>query len=127
MSGFRKNRIEALAAKVASGDSVRKAAEDLGITERHGYRLSALPEFKAKVAEIRTALTSAAAGRLASGMETAALVLRKLTTSGRDEKTQLAAAKAVIDSALRVAEISELRGRMEAIEARLNATKATKR
>lgn len=123
MAGSRGSRSERLAALVASGATVRAAGKAVKLSERQAYRLSAVPEFKARVAELRSAMTSAAAGRLADGMEEAAKALRQLVRSPTAD-VKLKAAKTLIELGLKVAEVTDLRARLEAIEARLDRQQA---
>src|SRR5262249_54528151 len=92
---------ELLAAGLAAGRSVKKAAAAAGMGERTAYRKLKDPAFKALVAELRQRMVSRAVGRLSAGMTQAAGKLLKLLAS-RDEKVQLAAAKAILEAGPRL-------------------------
>ena len=57
---------ELLAVAVAGGSTIRAAAESCGCSERQGYRIAATPEFKSRVSEIRSEMTSQAVGELSA-------------------------------------------------------------
>jgi hypothetical protein len=81
MADAQRSRFDALAARVAAGDTIREAAAALNVAERTAYRWAAEATFKDKVSELRSAMFAAAAGRLADGMGTAVAVLRRLAAA----------------------------------------------
>lgn len=80
-SGRRKRDDEALAIAYAAGKTLRDAAAAAGIAERTATRRWADKEFRARVAELQSEMTSRAMGTLADGMADAGTVLRKLLDS----------------------------------------------
>ena len=63
----RQSADDRLAAELACGKTVRDAATATGVAERTAHRRQSEPEFRAKVADLRAGMVSAAAGRLADG------------------------------------------------------------
>ena len=57
---------DALAAAVAAGTSIKDAARAAGVSERTAYRRQHDPDFRRRVAEIRSRFLSDAVGRLAA-------------------------------------------------------------
>ena len=105
-----------LAAELACGKTVRDAATATGVAERTAHRRQSEPEFRAKVADLRAGMVSAAAGRLADGMSAAANVLREQLGS-TDEHLRHRSAVKLIELGLKVVELSELERRVSELEA----------
>lgn len=114
-----------LAQRVAAGSSVRAAAATIKCSERTAYAVASTFEFKQQVSEIRTAAVQQAAAVLADSATRAAQVLAGLLNSD-DEKTQLAAAVKILATVGPMAELAELRQRVEQVE-KLPWTKTTYR
>jgi len=108
---------ELLAAAVAGGSTVKAAAESCGCSERQGYRVSSTPEFKARVSEIRSEMTSAAVGELSAAASEAVATIRGLLGAGYEASVRLNAAKAILNALGPLSELGELRQRIEALEA----------
>lgn len=104
-----------LAQRVAAGSSVRAAAAAIKCSERTAYTVSSSYEFKRQVSEIRTAAVQQAAAVLADSATRAAQVLAELLNS-EDEKTKLAAAVKILAMLGPLAELAELRQRVEQVE-----------
>lgn len=109
-------KFEALALSVATGSSVKAAAESAGCSARQGYRYSAKPEFRARVSELRAEITSNAVGTLTTGASEAAATLRELLDASQEPSTRLQAAKAILATVGPLSELGELRQRLDAIE-----------
>ena len=109
-------RLERLAAAVASGQTVRSAAESIGVPERSAYRTSGSEEFKKRVAELRTEATFAAVGVLNTNAARAAAVMVELLGDEHTPRDRLAAAKTIMNALMPLAEHSELRERLAALE-----------
>jgi hypothetical protein len=108
---------------MAGGETVRAAAAALEVPERTAYRWAAEADSQAQVAALRSAMVSAAAGRLADGMDAAAVVLRSIALKGSNDGVKVRAARSVIELGLKVTELAELQDRVTAIEKRLTADK----
>lgn len=109
-------RFEPLAAAVASGATIRAAAAELGIPERSAYRTSSTEEFRIRVAALRMEATFAAVGILNTNAARAAAVMVELMGDEHTPRDRLAAAKTVLNALLPLAEHSELRSRLDALE-----------
>lgn len=109
--------LDNLAAQVAAGVSVKAAASVVNCSVSHAYTLSGKPEFKAKVAELRSEITSQAVGKLSQAASQAVDVLVELMGPDNEPKDRLAAAKAVLATLGPISELSELRERLDALEA----------
>ena len=105
---------EELILALAAGASVRKAAEQAGISERTVYRRLADADFRRAVSEARDRLFDAARGRLADLASKAAETLERLMESDKPSVAR-AAAKAVLvlGPRLRESEFDERITRLE--------------
>lgn len=108
--------IEALAVAVACGQTIQAAADGSGCSVHHAYKLRASDTFKQRVAEIRTEATSQAVGRLSAAASKAIDVLERLMLESNPPAVQLNAAKAILASLGPMAELGELRARIDALE-----------
>ena len=107
---------ELLAAQSAAGKTVKDGAAAIGCSERQAYRLAALPEFKHRVAELRTAAVDAAVGSLSAAASEAVATIRELLASTNDPSVRLNASKAILNALGPLSEIGELRSRLDALE-----------
>ncbi len=108
---------ELLAVAVASGSTVKAAAESCNCSERQGYRISAMPEFKSRVADIRSEMTSQAVGELSAAASEAVATIRELLASTNEPSVRLNAAKAILNALGPLSELGELRERLSVLEA----------
>lgn len=108
--------LELLAVAVASGSTIRSAAESCGCSERQGYRVSSSPEFKARVSEIRSEMTNAAVGELSAAASEAVATIRELLSAENEPSVRLNAAKSILNALGPLSELSELRERLAALE-----------
>ena len=72
---------ELLAVGVASGKTIKAAAELCDCSERHGYRISAMPEFKQRVSELRGEILNSVVGELSAAASEAVHTLQQLLAS----------------------------------------------
>lgn len=107
---------EPLAVHVAAGHSVKDASALVGCAEQTAYNLSAAPEFKQRVGELRSSITDQAVGKLSAAASRAVDVLSELLDDD-DAKNRLAAAKTILSMLGPLSELSELRERLDALEA----------
>jgi HEAT repeat protein len=107
------------AALLASGSLCKDVAAQAGIGERTLRRWRSEPAFKALVADLRSGMVSAAAGRLADGMSAAADVLKALLKD-EDANVRLKAASKVVELGLRVRSEAEMEERLSRVEALLS-------
>jgi HEAT repeat protein len=111
---------EGLLLALASGQTVRDAAQAVGIGERTATRRLADPEFRQRLAQLRAAMVSRAVGKLADGMVEAADVLRQLLQA-ESESVRLSAARTLLDVGNRLRESMELEERIRALERKAKA------
>lgn len=109
-------KFESMALSVATGASVKAAAQSAGCSARQGYRYSSQPEFRVRVAELRSEITSGAVGVLTAGASQAASVLVELLDVSQEPSIRLQACKAILASLAPISELGELRARLDAIE-----------
>lgn len=110
-----------LAAELAAGKVVANAATAAGVSERTAFRRLADPTFKGRVAELRSGMVAAAAGRLTDGMTEAAGVLRELLTHP-NSGVRLRAAVKVIEFGMKVGELESLARQVGELRESLAAT-----
>lgn len=109
-------RLEQLALAVASGSTIKSAAEQTGNSERNAYRLSASDEFRQRVNEIRSEVAAATVGKLTQAASDAADTLIELLDVRQEPSIRLQASKAILAAVGPISELGELRARLDAIE-----------
>ena len=109
-------RLEQLALAVASGSTIKSAAEQIGSSERNAYRLSATFEFRQRVNEIRSEVSAATVGTLTTAASQAASTLIELLDVSQEPSIRLQASKAILAAVGPISELGELRARLDAIE-----------
>jgi hypothetical protein len=107
---------ELLAVAVASGASIRSSAGEIGCSESHAYHLSSTPEFRQRVFDIRSEITSQSVGRLTHAASQAAATLVSLLDASQEPNVRLNASKAILANLGPMAELGELRARIDALE-----------
>jgi hypothetical protein len=117
----RKSSDGVLAAALAAGRTVQRAAEAAGVSERTAHRRLKDPSFKRQVAECRARVLDETLGALTEATTSAVAVMAELLAEGNAPKVRLAAAKAIIDSQLRVSQLVDLERRVLELEERAAA------
>ena len=107
---------EALALAIAAGSTVKDAAVVVGCSRRSAYRHSATPKFRQRVNELRCEITCQTVGRLTEGATRAADTLLALLDASQEPSIRLNAAKAILAALGPMAELGELRSRLDALE-----------
>jgi hypothetical protein len=107
---------ELLAMHVASGSTIRAAAESCGCSERHAYRISADPAFRQRVSDLRSEMTNAALGELSAAASQAVATLRELLSGENEPSVRMNAAKAILNALGPLSELSEVLQRLELLE-----------
>jgi hypothetical protein len=110
------NFFDCLAVQVAGGASVKAAAETSGCSPQTGYNISATPEFRQRVATLRTEVVAAAVGKLSDAAAQACDTMRELLDASNQPGVRLNAAKAILSALGPMTEFGELRTRLDAIE-----------
>ena len=107
-SGNKLGRQQLVAALLARGMTIRRAAQRSGVAERTIRRWNATPAFRQLVADARNAYHARTAALLADAGARSVRKLVELRDQAGDEKVQLAAAKAILDGAFRSHESADL-------------------
>jgi hypothetical protein len=105
-----------LAMRLAFGQSLRRAAAELGVSEVTAQRRLRDPRFRERVQEIRRRAVDEAVGQMVAAMTAAVTKLRNLIENGERETTQLRAALGLIDLTLKAAALADLQERVEQLE-----------
>ncbi len=106
---------DSLTIAVAKGSTAKAAAAEVGCSLDHAYQLSRTREFRASVADIRTAAIESAVSKIASVAEQAVETLQEALKADRPTD-RINAAKAILASILPLSENLELRRRLEELE-----------
>jgi hypothetical protein len=112
----RRNADEALALAVATGQTLRDAADAVGIGERTASRRWADAGFRRRVAHLRAEMVQRAMGKMADGMAEAADTLRQLLKA-EAESVRLGAARSILELGNKLRETVELADRIGELEA----------
>jgi len=107
--------------RISFRESVADAARLARVSERTVYRRLKDEAFVQRVNQARTSLLQQAVGRLAKAVPKASDVLDKLLDS-EDERVRLQAAKAVLDSSVKLGDAVAYEERLAALESMLNMT-----
>ena len=107
---------EPLAVAVASGHSIKAAADVAGCAVQTAYNLSSSPEFRRRVTEIRSEICARAVGRLADSAALAADTLAELCGASNPPAVRATAAKSILAALPGLSEYSELRQRIDSLE-----------
>jgi transposase-like protein len=114
----RRNADEALALALAAGQTLRDAAQAVGIGERTATRRWADADFRRRVADLRGAMVERAMGRMADAMTEAADTLRQLLHA-EAESVRLGAARGILELAIKLRESVENAAAIADIESKL--------
>lgn len=99
--------------------TIRKAAETSGVPERTLYAWLRDAQFDAAYRQARRDATQQAMGMLQKYSGTAAAILCKLAVGSKSDAIRLAAASKIVDMALKITELEDLRGELDALKALL--------
>jgi hypothetical protein len=110
---------------LASGKSVRDAAQASGVSQRTIYRRLDDPAFSSQVQSVRGDMIQQALGRMADGMAEAADVLRGLLKA-KGESIRLSAARSLLDLGVKMRTAVDTEARLQALESQLVQEKRTK-
>ena len=110
--------LEPIAVLVAGGSSIKSASETAGCSLQTAYNISATPEFRQRVSEIRAQLTTETVGKLTSAATQAVATLEELLGPEHEPSVRLNASKAILTHLGPLSEHGELRQRISDIEAR---------
>jgi hypothetical protein len=107
---------ELLAVEVASGSSIKAAADKIGCKVQTAYNISCSTEFRSRVSSIRSEITAQSVGLITSAATQAAATLTSLLSETCEPSIRLNAAKTILSALGPLSEIGELRARLDALE-----------
>jgi hypothetical protein len=107
----------ALLLAIASGQTVRDAAQQAGIGERTATRRMADPDFRRQVNELRADMVDRTLGKLANSMASAADTLEALLKADA-EQVRLGAARTLLEVGNKLRETVEFERRLTEVEQR---------
>jgi hypothetical protein len=108
---------EGVALALAAGNTLEQTAQTTGAGVRTITRwMAEIPGMARRVTELRSAMTSQALGRLSIGMSKAADTLTGLLDEEIPPTVRLAAARTILETALKIRESTELSDRISALE-----------
>lgn len=114
-----------LVALLADGATTAEAAAQLGVSERMARRWRATPEVKAALDEIGREALRSASSSLARLVALAASALREIVADRQaPPAARVSAARAIVESSIRLREMGELEERLETLEARMETSHA---
>ena len=107
---------EALATSIASGETIKASAALAKCSDSQAYRICATTDFRSRVSEIRSEITSQAVGRLTQAATTAVATIVELLGPEHEPSVRLNASKAILLQLGPLTELGELRARLDRIE-----------
>lgn len=114
--GKKSKFLEPLAVQVAGGSSIKASCEFVGCSIQTAYNISATDEFRQRVAELRSEITSESVGLLTTAANKAATTLVSLLDASQEPSIRLNASKAILAALAPMTELGELRARIDALE-----------
>jgi hypothetical protein len=103
----------------AKGDAMESMAQELGVCSRTLRRWKRRPEVAAAIRDRTTEAMSLARAVLAAGANRAARELEELCVSATPDAARIAACKAVIENATKLAELEDLKAELAEIKTAL--------
>ncbi len=101
---------------LACGATVESAARECGLSPRTIYRRLQEPAFRRRLQALRADMVQRTAGTLTAASAEAVRTLLELLKPKVADTTRLGAAKAVLESGVKLRELAELEERMAALE-----------
>jgi hypothetical protein len=120
-NGILTPRQDLAALSLARGASAEMAATESGAKLRTIWSWRLLPEFKARVSELRMEMTAQALGKLTDNLSSAADSLAYLSRRAKSEMVRVIAAAKIFEVALKVKDATEIEERIRALEERQQA------
>ena len=112
----KKKAEEKLLLTLACGATVESAARECGLSPRTIYRRLQEPAFRRRLQALRADMVQRTAGTLTAASAEAVRTLLELLKPKVADTTRLGAAKAVLESGVKLRELAELEERMAALE-----------
>src|SRR6266536_2452651 len=113
-----------LVAALLEGQTIAAAAATAGMSAQTAHRRLKEAPFQTALAQARAAALGLAITRLTAATVTASAGLERLAAGGVQESVQLAACRAILELALKGAELLDIETRLTALEARAAAAPA---
>jgi hypothetical protein len=112
----RKKGIEILVLALACGSTVEAAARQAEVSDRTVYRHLKDPKFRTQVRDARAEMVKRSAGMLTAAAGESVRTLLALQKAPTPPAVRLGAARAILELGIKVREMVELEGRIEALE-----------
>jgi hypothetical protein len=119
-STSRKKSEDKLLMTLACGASVESAARECNLSARTVYRRLGEPAFRRRLQRLRSDMVQRTAGTLTAASGEAVRTLIELMKSGVQAATRLGAARAVLESGVKLRELAEIEDRLTEMEQRLD-------
>ena len=110
---------------LACGATVDSAARECGLSPRTVYRRLQEPAFRRRLQALRADMVQRTSGALTAASGEAVRTLLELLKAGVAANTRLGAARAVLESGVKLRELAELEERMAALEEQVQAQQET--
>ena len=119
--GSKARRMEEAVAALLDCRSVKEAAAAVGMHENTLLRWMSEPAFEAMYKDARRQVLNAAIGRLQGLVSVAVQTLHDVMVDGEaPSSSRVSAARATLETAIKLAEVQELAERLEAVEKQLD-------
>jgi hypothetical protein len=116
MPGSRRNADEAFMIALVGGATVEDAARSAGISSRTAQRRLAEPDFRKRLQKLRADILERTASTLTTASTEAVRTLLDLQQPTTPATVRLGAARAILEMAIKLREITDLAERIEALE-----------
>jgi hypothetical protein len=114
--GGRHSADEMLAAALAVGSSVQKAAEKAEVSESTAHRRLRSPAFRRRLKELRALIVDQAVSLASAGLCEAIMQLRLICREGKGEARRLLAAEKLVNAVLAIREHASNEAELAALE-----------
>jgi transposase-like protein len=115
-ANLRKKAEDKLLLALACGATVESAARECGISPRTVYRRLTDPRFRRRLQALRGDMVQRTAGTLTAASSEAVRTLLELLKPAVAANTRLGAARAVLESGVKLRELAEFEERLAALE-----------
>jgi transposase-like protein len=115
-ANLRKKAEDKLLLALACGATVESAARECGISARTVYRRLTDPRFRRRLQALRGDMVQRTAGTLTAASSEAVRTLLELLKPAVAANTRLGAARAVLESGVKLRELAEFEERLAALE-----------
>ena len=120
-ANLRKKAEDKLLLALACGATVESAARECGISARTVYRRLTDPRFRRRLQALRGDMVQRTAGTLTAASSEAVRTLLELLKPAVGSHARLGAARAVLESGVKLRELAEFEERLAALEEQMQA------